>query len=345
MVQVSSLPIPPNDQCKSFPIAIAVGDVDQDTLDDVVVEDPSCGNWIAKATGPSEFAYEGWISHFPSLRTRPFLTFYSTSLLISSNEVELDVVHRDGSWQQTGKSLLGPFMNPLMTTSMFAVNLSDSMSPTILFQGGTFLSKIIPHSADGQFDLPDPEIIHQVQPSSLKPFYGYDHLVSPTETSCDFLGLGIGLYQPEAGKVPRRVSVLRPAGAGTYLAEDLPFQCNVATFGILERPNKSDMIVAALGTCGSDTTIELLQIADCASKRYLSRDTIDFPMHVVSAPGEIITDALQGVQLFVDSANGLGIRLSNYDGFSVRTWTASDGGWALHAQSTTVHDVREDVVW
>ncbi|WP_438040972.1 hypothetical protein [Sorangium sp. So ce128] len=355
---ITALSAPDQGGCKRFPVALASHDVNADGLDDVLILDPACGNWIALGQQGGGFGPAAWEDVLPALPPNPYL--YAIPIpgeerpaIVSSNEGAIAVARFRGAWERIDLSFLMPYMSSLHASDILAATAPlDAGGIEVAFQRGEFLTMLAltPASAaaaassiEARIDVPQ-ELI-----GALKPHIGYDHLTSFVPDGCELFALGVGLYPPEAGDAPRRVHALRRAG-GSFVAEQLPLSCDVTTFAVVHGGDGLEPVLGAVERCGDDGVFELARIVGCGERvEVLSQAKIEFNWRGAPAPPSYSRPTLprtSGVRLIADRPAPTRVRFVHYDGFDLRVFTAEDGdGWTIRSTKTSMHNDREDVSW
>jgi len=341
--------------CGQFPVSIAAGDVNADGSDDILVMDPSCGNWVG--LGKPSGALDGfaWSDVAPELSARYFLRVVELEdqrpMIVSATESNLAGGFRfgNGLWKSWAHQL-GARTSPwLSLMDIFAVRNNLPGGVEVLFQTEGFLTPVQVQMAGVEVRVEQgADIAEEPIGGAIRAHSGFDHLVGFVEESCDIVAMGIGFYPKAAGNLPRRVAVLRRTG-DRFIAEELPFDCDTITFGVAVQ--SPDVFVGALARCGSSVTAQLARLRECGRRtEIVARQDVEFAWQRPPAPpgySEPTLPATDGIAMYVEALEANAIRLATYDGFTLRTIIMQEGTsrWSAREERFQLHTNREDVAW
>jgi hypothetical protein len=333
---------------------MTVGDVNVDGLDDILVMDPACGNWVAVGEPDGGFRSGPWKEILPDLAPQFFLDIVNVAprrpMVMTATEFWIAAVYRqdDGQWQNWERQYGEGFVPWLSFTHMFGIRNQSFVDVEVLFQRRSILKRFGLDASAGTLHVnQEQDLNEELYGVALRPHDGYDHFVGFTQDACDIVAFGVGLYPKSAGPLPRKIVALRRMADG-FVAQELSFDCDTITFGTAAR--SSDVFVGALGRCGNQTTVQLGRLRDCGQDiEIVARRDVEFDWRTPPAPPYQTDPTLRrtdGIDLFMEALETGGARFTSYDGFTLRTIVAEEGSsWSMREETHQVHAKREDVAW
>jgi hypothetical protein len=317
----------------------------------LVVMDPSCGNWVALAAADGTLASSPWEDILPPVATESRVSFDDVdgdgdSDIVASSVGDLVVVrNRIGTWEATRIDIGGgPFLPPTFIRTMYAV-----ISPErLVFQTLGRLELL---------DVASPSspvlITQEVKSASwVRPFDAFDHLVAcPVVLGSGRFRpmLGIGVFGPDAGPVPREIQLLEFKEPGTMAVSDVGLGAeSVAALAVVPGGETQDPLVGIIDGEQTSTRFILAAWKGCQGLTELSSGTIEFDWKTPPAPPTYSEHVLakRGVVL-TGIKTPDGATFFHYDGFALRTFSGKQtaDGWSVSSMKFDLHSARVDVAW
>lgn len=345
---------PPEDHtCKTrMPVAVAVADLNADSVDDVLVFDP-CGNWIALGSPAGDFEPMPWTALLPAVPSYPFLSTLQTSMqsfVFAGLDSQLtQIAGTGGNWgTPTSQSLPSPYLGDRVTDLW---TVQEANLPTdgrrLLVQSDQELLAFAILGAAGIDGAQVTTFTQTIQPGYLIPFDGFDHLSSVSLPGCAPTALGVGVVPAAAGSFPRTLQRLT-FQLGTFGTQEIPTGLeSVTTIAVAQRESQGDALVIALGLKGGLDELVLWSM-DCQGMTELLQMPIEFSWRAPPAPqfGQAALAKTDGVKL-VSMTSGNEIDFAHYDGYDVRVFRAIEGaeGWRASEDKYSLHGSRDDLAY
>jgi hypothetical protein len=358
--EASPIVAPPveNAQCGSSPrasSAIAVGDLDDDERDDVLVFD-TCGNWVAKGSGAGVFESSSWSSLLQPVGSYPFLEFFDADNVNSKSIVggfggTVVIIRPSGAGKGWGDPVRVSMPEPHSdgrTTHLFTMlpPASDARRGRFLMQSHRRMVLLPIETLDVDAGLSLTVLDQAVHAPYLAPFDGFDHLSTISVAGCPATTVGIGVFSQSAGKVARRLQAIELGDR--YSATDIPTNFDdVTTIAVLAREPEGDAMIGIYGAAGGKNTFALWQLSPCGQWTQLADVTIEFDWRTPEAPGfgsGAVVPKTYGVK--IEAARVAGeLWFVHYDGWDIRMVRAAGSatGWFLTEEKYNVHKERHDL--
>lgn len=345
---------PPVDRgCKKHePVALAVGQVNDDAFDDVLVSD-ACGSWVAFGSANGDFTAVPWSEVLPAIPAQPFLTSFETSvghsILTGTGEGFQQFLSVNGVSSAVWVGLPHPTLSALQVTDLFFRSDDTPAKQQLIVQS---YRRMIRFPLDDGREGIDPTrgvvLTQSLQRGYFQPFEAFDHIANLGIPTCPKIALGVGQVVSNPGApFPRKLQRL-VIHSDSFDTEDLPVNLDaVTTLSTLPRPTEADALVFLLGQ-QNGKHVASLWVHDCNSMRELSRFPVEFdwrtPPAAAFGPGGI--PRTNGVK-FVAQNLGTEVDFLHYDGYEVRVFRFSDDGlnWTGVEEKYNVHTAREDFLF
>jgi hypothetical protein len=348
-----SPPIENADCSVRTPVATAVGDVNADGLEDVLVSDP-CGNWVSVASSTGDFSSRPWTNVLPTIFAYPFLEALeasATTLIIAGTESDLvQLAGTHGSWSgPSSLSLPFPYLSSQVTDLIGGPVSYDAGSEVLLVQSYQRLLEFPFDVTEGGIITSQPTILGQaLQAGYLVPFEAFDHLAALTLPTCDPVMVGVGLFSMAAGPFPRTLQrvLVHPASFETEQIQTA--LDSITTLSVVTRESEGYALLLLLGSKGQQNMLDLWRY-DCAGFTELTQLPIEFDWRTPPAPlfggsGSVVKT--EGVKLVAVDL-GAEIDFIHYDGYDVRVFGVSQQGtgWVAVERKYSVHQTRGDLAF
>jgi hypothetical protein len=188
----------------------------------------------------------------------------------------------------------------------------------------------------------EPETLTQTELEFLAPFDGFDPWTSiDAGPDCSVFAVGIGLFPPNAGVVPRSLVLLeRGKDAGTFTAHRLATRAPPTSIAAVET-SSGQTVLGILSIDGSshEASFEVMKQTGCRQwESDLYQEGLPIAVRIVNK------DAPRGVVLVATSPTATSSRFALYDGFTLHLLDAGMDGSFSHS-SIRFHDTREDTIW
>jgi len=354
--RASEISAPPVDNgCNEHePVALAVGHMNDDRFEDVLVSDP-CGSWVAFGSANGDFTAVPWSNVLPPIPAFPFLMAFETSaghsVLTGTGGGFEQFLRVDGVSSAVWVGLPNPTLSALQVTNLMfrSDDTSSNSKHQLIVQGYRRMVRFsLDHGREG-IDATRGVILNQsLQRGYFQPFEAFDHIANLGIPACPGIALGVGLVASNPGtQFPRRLQRLL-IHSESFDTEDLPINLDAVTsLSILPRPTEADALVFVVGQ-QNGKAVASLWVHDCNSIRELSRFPIEFdwrtPHATVFGPGGI--PRTNGVK-FVAQNLGTEVEFLHYDGYDVRAFRFKEEvlNWTGVEEKYNVHMAREDVLF
>jgi hypothetical protein len=330
--------------CDRMPVAVVPGDYDGDGVSDLWAHEACGGNWIS--TGP---AYPSGLASAGLVPTDPgpyeFVDYFDTpegAIVLGGVTHAAYMLRRTGSmWSEAAWLSIPAFVGVRVANLWAPMNLSG-MVPEFLFQGHETLYVVTALASE----LVIARTLTQVlEAPFVQPFAAFDHLVALDSTACPGVALGIGVFQAEAGDIPRRIQMVRLDDI-TYRVSEPPMGLDsVITFSVV-RTDDGTLLVGALGRRDDQHIFALGALEQCEELAILAELEIEFHPKTPPLPkgydrsSILLTDAVR----FVPFATAGRATFAHYDGYDLRVVEAQQTGfgWQLEERHHEIHSQRND---
>lgn len=345
------------DTSNCSPISLALADVNFDAHEDLLVVDPACGSWIALDVLEQSSVSVPWEQVLPAVVPSYTLLAYDINSdgqdeVIAANPERVSVCSYDNGWlSSTGLIPDFPQMDHMRATRLVLSLESMLLGQSLLAMQRGPLMQVFPMTWGEHQLLGEPEIWEQENLEHEKPYSGFDHLAEVSFEGCDAFALGVGLFHPIAGDVPRELQLLRQT-VGGYSATTLPTANEVQHFSVLPSEKKESYFVVVFGAAeNGEKKLSLCELGPCFAWECHGVFDIEFDWRTIDNP-EYFADPRYpktlGVKLVASlSEDEKSIDLRHYDGFSLRAYRLEleAGSWSVQSFEQVIHQVRNDLVF
>jgi hypothetical protein len=367
--QVLTIAPPEVAGCRPFPISVAPFDGANHGKRDILVAD-GCADWVILDGGNSGPVVEGVRSRFAPPAPTAVILMMNTpgwgQVVASADNQSLGV--QFNQVVTAGESPFATFVSSQsaqrglqapVTNVVVGWRWKNGDATGCLIQApGRLLScpDFSVSSGSGPGSSSEYWALSSPQPPYLRAFDAFDHLQALSLSGCGESLLGVGVFSPSSGSIPRKLQHITLTQAGKFNQSEVPTEFSVVTFAIIPTRDRS-AIVGILGDNDGHTVFALAQVQDCGTWGVLGTweadgqwRTPDAPQFLSFGPRIPMTAgiALAGFEAMVDGENGH--VFLNYDGYTVRAWEfklSSIGSKSPQPRSIvwTAHDNRTDLVF
>jgi hypothetical protein len=345
------------------PFGLAMSDVDGDGNQDAIVLDPCGGNWVALEVNGG-FKGVDWASVLPPITAKmPFISAFSwgknqgSGAILNSSQSGGYFLLRDpaGEWQSGPWFVLRfPTLLERVTDLLLAMPPALNPSPEVqdlIFQGEGQFEVVELSGGYSNFDaLFQGTLSRGFKTPYLTAFSALDHLASFGSSTCGAIAAGVGVFDSQAGKVPRRLQLLKLGDLQGAAPVEVAPDFDVTTFAFVGGET-DEVLVGVIGNREGQDVFWLGRLAECERLEELAELPIEFDWRTPRTPGFGDTMYLQktnGVKLLAARPDGQGNqRFVHYDGFDVRIFRASNvaGTWRLNEERYAIHADRLDLAF
>lgn len=333
---------PYTDCDRPFPIAAATTDVNDDGRVDLLVMDPSCGNWIALQQSETTFDIHPWTKLLPETLALPYLEVLSQSdswaaslsvLTFDSGQMVIDM---NLGVRAPVSSLRLPQPRQWNNVTRLTFEIGSEDQRKVILQGGAGALYEIVQEASSVMLVPIESL--NADTEYLEQFDGLDHLASSARCGG---ALGLGVFGPDAGSIPARLSFVARAEDRVAI-RPIEVSGELDSMALLEVGTQS--WVALLDRAGEVNRLRTARLSsDCASIVPGSQASQDFVIH---RPKEIwLPEAADARDRFSGSVIS-GTTIDNqlvfviYDGFALHVFGRRPQASTMHLRSHPIHDAR-----
>jgi hypothetical protein len=191
-----------------------------------------------------------------------------------------------------------------------------------------------------------------VEAPYLVPFDGFDHLASVPSAGCPPSMLGIGVFVPQAGSIPRYLQYIT-VSERQFTTRQIDGRMDVTSFVAVPQ-DTSTWLVGAVGKIGAQDMFGVYQLSACGDVATLAMEPTEFSWRAVDAPGfgenGPAVPKTNGVRLVGMLDGSGGARFFHYDGYQLRQWTYSKATGnaslaTIQSANTLIHAVRTDLAF
>ncbi len=330
------------------PVSLASGNFDQLDEDELLVQDP-CGSWVSDvASGvPQSLAT---IDALPAHPYGETVLLDDRSLLAFADLAFESLSVADPTAGIVTDTPLEGWAPPAVTRPIAASSGITAENELLLQRKEAIV--VVPVNDDRALAWDQKRTLTQeYQRPYVAPFAAYDSLTPVRTTACGAAALGVGIFDAEAGEVPRRAQLLRLSelSGDSYISEELPIAEDVLTLGAVTLPWADALLAGIISRRQGVYYFAALALRDCTTWTELGEIEIDFDVRTAPMPpsfggGNFIrTDHIKLVTV-VDEATR-SVRFYHYDGYSIRVLRVDtiDDGATLTETLVPVHARREDL--
>lgn len=327
--------------CDSFPIALAAVDVDGDGQREVVVSDPGCGNWAAHAT-PS-----GWLTSpaedvLPAIPPAPTLGSLqpcgaAEACLIAASSYGFDLLAlHEGVWRAEtvfASTKLADFTQVAPLGSIF--ERSDGSIGVVHSRAGALAEFDFCATCDRMLSSPEKLTLvgHELS-------LGLDNFIALGDPV--LAGLGVQVFPPAAGAVPRRLATLRHMAGDLELisSEDLA----PSTFVAWTQEARATAAIVALSGDGSRVFVAA---ASPDGVRVLTELETGWGFRPLDSTPDytLVQPSLDGAQLLVTPDTAPTRHMIAYDGFALLHVALAHDLSSVDVSTEEVHHERPEQIW